>query len=580
VVVNDTSKTPVFSITSPAASYNEGSNATFTVNALNVPAGIAVAYSISGLSDSDYAGASTGTLIVGADHKASLSIPITADNLTEVAETLTLTVAGVSGSVLINDSSNQIALNVSGNASAVNEGDTAQFIITSVDLPEGTTVPYSLSGISKEDLVGFVSTSASSLSGTAVLNAQGLAQLNFQLAADKQTEGAETLTLTLNAPIPGSGLVNHSSASITIADTSVLPTLSVASLQSAVNEGETARMVITTTGLEAGTVLSYAITGVSSLDISGSLTGSAVLDAQGRAQINVATLADSTTEGTESLGLTVSFAGNTPALSASASASVSLLDTSMAPTQPVIPPVVVPPVVPPEVVLPTEPPSSVSKATTGADTLSWTPSAVVLELNGLSGIDTLVVGGLLKDYALGASTAGSSQALAPLAPLNAFANLTQSATSWSASLQNIERIEFSDFTLALDTLATDAPGKAALMAGAIFGRSFVHDAQVLGALISMLDKHLMTDEQVANFSLNVMLGDNPSSKQVVDLLYQNLTGVMPSALAEASYVHMIDTGMYSPASLALFAANHEMNKTNIGFVGIVEHGLIYQSFGP
>jgi hypothetical protein len=228
---------------------------------------------------------------------------------------------------------------------------------------------------------------------------------------------------------------------------------------------------------------------------------------------------------------------------------------------------------------PAEPPTDGSKATAGADILSWTPSDMLLKLNGLGGIDTLVVNGLSKDYALSANTIGNSQSTPTLAPLNASASMTQSATRFSANLQNIERIEFSDFTLALDTLATDSPGKAALMAGAIFGSSFVHDMQVLGALISMLDTPLMTDEQVANFSLDVILGEKASSKKVVNLLYKNLTGALPNALEEASYVYLLESGSYSPASLALFAANHDLNKTNIGFVGIVANGLIYQDFG-
>jgi hypothetical protein len=88
----------------------------------------------------------------------------------------------------------------------LNEGDTAQFIITTVDLPAGTVVPYTLTGISKEDLVGFVSNSTTSLSANATLNAQGQALVNLQLASDKRTEGTETLTLRLNAIVPGSGL--------------------------------------------------------------------------------------------------------------------------------------------------------------------------------------------------------------------------------------------------------------------------------------------------------------------------------------------------------------------------------------
>ena len=565
VTVNDTSKTPVFSIASSASSYNEGNTAIFTVNALNVPTGIAVAYSLSGLSDTDYSGASTGNLIVGSDHKAVLSIPITADNITDGAETLTLTVAGSSGSVQINDSSNQIALSVSSTESHLNEGDTAQFILTTVDLPEGTVVPYILTGISKEDLVGFVSNSTTSLSANATLNAQGQALVLLQLASDKRTEGPETLTLRLNAIVPGSGLVNNSSASVNIADSSILPSLSLASSKSVIDEGDTARIVVTTSGLVAGTSLSYTLSGINNQDISGGLTGNVVLDSQGRAEINIATLADNTTEGTESLGLTLSYQDSTTPLSGSVM--VSLLDTSLTPTPPAEPPPVLPPV---------QPPTDGLQATSGADMLTWTPSNMPLQLNGLGGTDTLVINGLLNEFAMSGASSNSSQGNTALAPLNASAIITQTATQFSASLQNIERLSFTDFNLALDTQATSSAGKAALLAGAVFGASFARDTQVLGALITMFDAPFMTDAQVANFALNVLLGDNPNFKTLVDMLYQNVTGALPNSAESASYVKLLEAGFYSPATLALFAANHDMNKINIGFVGIADSGLIYQ----
>jgi hypothetical protein len=37
--------------------------------------------------------------------------------------------------------------------------------------------------------------------------------------------------------------------------------------------------------------------------------------------------------------------------------------------------------------------------------------------------------------------------------------------------------------------------------------------------------------------------------------------------------------LYTPASLALYAANYELNKVNIGFVGILENGISYVPLG-
>jgi hypothetical protein len=237
---------------------------------------------------------------------------------------------------------------------------------------------------------------------------------------------------------------------------------------------------------------------------------------------------------------------------------VSLLDTSLTPTTPNEPPPVLPPV---------EPPTGVSKATSGADVFTWTPSNMPLQLNGLGGTDTLMINGLLKDFAMSANSSSTS------------VTITQTATRFSANLQNIERLSFKDLNLALDTQASSSPGKAALLAGAVFGPDFVRDPQVLGALISMFDAPNTTDGQVADFALNVMLGDSPSYQAVVNMLYKNLAGVLPNSTQATSYIHLLEVGVYTPASLALFAANHELNKINIGFVGIVENGISYLPLG-
>ncbi len=477
VLVNDTSRAPVFSISSALSSYNEGSTAVFTVNALNVSPGIAVAYILSGLgglNGADYEGASSGTLTLGTDNKAVLSVPLNADNLTEGLETLIITVAGVSQSVIINDSSNRITYSVAISASAINEGETVRFTIATVDLPAGTKIPYTLSGLAQEDLVGFVSTDPSSLSGLATINALGQAEVSIGLALDQLTEGSETLTLRLNATVPGSGLINSSSASVLINDSSLTPVIPVQP------PPEKPTDVVTEDKVTQDKVTEDKVTQ-----------------------------------------------------------------------------------------------DKVSLASNAADVFSWLPSTSTGQFNGLGGTDTLKVSGLLKDFEISAADS-SAQASASLSNST---KVTEAKTNFTASLQSIERLVFSDLGLALDTQATDSAGKAALIAGAVFGPTFVKDTQVLGALISLLDANQMTDARVASFALGVMLGESASNKSVVDLLYKNLTGAMPSAAVEANYLNMIEGGIYTPSSLALFAANHELNKTNISFVGIVEHGLIYLPFG-
>jgi Ca2+-binding RTX toxin-like protein len=84
------------------------------------------------------------------------------------------------------------------------------------------------------------------------------------------------------------------------------PTYSIVSAQKDVDEGSTASFKVTTTKIAAGTQINYSISGVSSQDITGSLLqGSVIVGANGESQILVKLLADSQTEGPESLTVTL-----------------------------------------------------------------------------------------------------------------------------------------------------------------------------------------------------------------------------------------------------------------------------------
>ena len=75
--------------------------------------------------------------------------------------------------------------------SAVNEGSSVTFTLSTTNVANGTFVPYTISGISSSDL------RSGSLSGNfTVLN--NLATAIVALKADNLTEGNEIATLTLN----------------------------------------------------------------------------------------------------------------------------------------------------------------------------------------------------------------------------------------------------------------------------------------------------------------------------------------------------------------------------------------------
>ena len=196
--------TPItYTLTSPS-SVNEGGTASFTLTAKNVASGASLSYTISGVSVADVSGGLSGTAVVNASGLATISVTLLNDNLTEGAETLTVTAGGASASTTVNDTSKSVATySLSNSSYSVNEGGTASFTLTTEDVVPGTAVPYTITGVSAADVSG-------GLSGTAVVNASGLATISVTLLNDNLTEGAETLTVT----------AGDASASTTVNDTS------------------------------------------------------------------------------------------------------------------------------------------------------------------------------------------------------------------------------------------------------------------------------------------------------------------------------------------------------------------------
>ena len=97
----------------------------------------------------------------------------------------------------------------SSSASYVNEGSKVSFSIATMNVASGTAVPYSISGISEDDLV------AGSTDGSVTVDSKGKATVTLTMAADKATEGIETLTFS----------VKDQSVNVAVNDTSRAPVI-------------------------------------------------------------------------------------------------------------------------------------------------------------------------------------------------------------------------------------------------------------------------------------------------------------------------------------------------------------------
>lgn len=92
---------------------------------------------------------------------------------------------------------------------SVDEGSSVTITLETDNIAAGTLVPYTITGISSDDIDG------ASLTGNFTVDSAGDAFLTLNITADAETEGTETLTLTLD----GKGV----STTVSINDTSTTP---------------------------------------------------------------------------------------------------------------------------------------------------------------------------------------------------------------------------------------------------------------------------------------------------------------------------------------------------------------------
>jgi len=288
-----------------------------------------------------------------------------------------------------------------------------------------------------------------------------------------------------------------------------------------VDEGSSITFTISGKNIDWGKNIPYTISGISQADLSfGSLSGNAMFMAlvdkngvNGQATVTFTFAADQLTEGPETL--TINVFGTT--------SSVVVNDSSTSP-------------VPQKGVL------------------TWIPASYPTKIIGSNSVDTLTVLGEKKSFSLTSNL-----------------YITEVSTGYFAALSSIERIKFNDVSVAIDFDGN--AGKAVGMIGALIGKEALSKKDLIGIALKIYDDGKMEDTAIARFALDSLLGKNPSNKDVVDLLYKNITGVMPDEKVEASYMSMIEDKTVTQEWLTLLAANLELNKLNINLVGLSKTGI-------
>lgn len=199
------------------------------------------------------------------------------------------------------------------NKSVATEDDTFTISLATVNVPDATNVPYTITGVNSADIEG------ESLTGNFTVN-DSSASITFTTTPDFLTEGDEIFVLQLDN--------GRAAISIVISDTVTTADIATYVLSSAVtevNEGQSFTVNLTTANVDDGTVLPYTITGVTTADINGQpLTGNFVVSS-GSASVTVTTTEDVTTEGDETFSIALNgYPSNT--------LQVAIRDTSTDPT--------------------------------------------------------------------------------------------------------------------------------------------------------------------------------------------------------------------------------------------------------
>jgi len=134
------------------------------------------------------------------------------------------------------------------------------------------------------------------------------------------------------------------------------------------------------------------------------------------------------------------------------------------------------------------------------------------------------------------------------------------------SLTNIERLSFSDESVALD-LDGNA-GMAAKVLGLMFGAAAVQNKSCVGICLTLLDGG-MAYEDLLQLGLNVRLGSGASNAAVAQLIDATVPGT------GQHYLEVLESGAATQAGIARLAADSYFNAIQIDLVGLQANGIAY-----
>ena len=198
---------------------------------------------------------------------------------------------------------------------SVNEGATFTITLTTTNIPDGSTVPYTITGIESADI-------GVSLTGSFTVTSN-TATASFTVSADTTTEGAETFTLALDGV--------SESVNVTINDTSQTPvgqpSYTISPAATNIDEGSALTINATTTNVADATTLYWTIE--SNAGDFGTASGNFAITSNA-GSFTVTPTADATSEGAETFTVSIRTGSITGTIVATSNA-ITINDTSLTP---------------------------------------------------------------------------------------------------------------------------------------------------------------------------------------------------------------------------------------------------------
>ena len=206
-----------------------------------------------------------------------------------------------------------------------------------------------------------------------------------------------------------------------------------------------------------------------------------------------------------------------------------------------------------------------------------TPGGLDIFFGG-DGVDTAVFDGLRSQYKVDKSNAVWN-------PVSKLTNLTgyivtqkNQSTSGTAQLYQVERIAFTDVTLAFDT--DGKSGQAYRVYKAAFNRDPMSgDTKGLGYWIAQIENGMDLIEVSARFvdsnEFRTLYGANPTNAQFLTKLYQNVLGRDPEASGYNWWLNELNTNP-SKTKAKVLADFAESGENQMGVASLIGSGITYE----